>query len=324
MALPIGHEVCFDFLRGRKKDHAPNQCSMCSNYGHLSKCCPEIKCYYCGKYGHSRKMCLNLYLHRVLKYQKNMEQIKKQMDAKLKFCKNEVYSSYDPITQAGLVQLGWKKDLKVDHPVDVSFMSVNCGKNEYSSLKFSNASFAIEPKVCPNNKQIVNDGAKIYNILDEKVANKSKLKEEEKTYKSCDNFPLHGTEAEYSNEGDNYETKKIKEDKYGGKHNKKAKRYDKKDNYERYEDLSSDWEEVKDDERKKVKDCKKFEDKMMERYLIEGFKNILNPKMDKYENGYELDDEEEFEENEGKEESLDKHINDFFEKLMNNKGSCGH
>jgi len=35
---------------------------------------------------------------------------------------------------------------------------------------------------------------------------KSKLKEEGKTYKSCDNFPLHGTEAEYSNEGDNYET----------------------------------------------------------------------------------------------------------------------
>ena len=86
-----------------------------------------------------------------------MEQIKKQMDAKLKFCKNEVYSSYDPITQAGLVQFGWKKELKVDHPVDVSFMSVNCRKNEYSSLKFSNASFAIEPKVCPNKKQIIND-----------------------------------------------------------------------------------------------------------------------------------------------------------------------
>ena len=29
------------------------------------------------------------------------------MDAKLKYCKNEVYSSYDPITQAGLVQIGW-------------------------------------------------------------------------------------------------------------------------------------------------------------------------------------------------------------------------
>ncbi len=75
MALPICHEVYFDFLRGKKKDH-PNQCSMCSNYGHLSKFCPEIKCYYCGKYGHSRKMSLNIYLHRVLKYQKNMEQIK--------------------------------------------------------------------------------------------------------------------------------------------------------------------------------------------------------------------------------------------------------
>ena len=35
---------------------------------------------------------------------------------------------------------------------------------------------------------------------------------------------------------------------------------------------------------------------MMERYLIEGFKNILNPKMDKYGYGYELDDEEEYEE----------------------------
>ena len=62
-----------------------------------------------------------------------MERIKKQMDAKLKFYKNEVYSSYDPITQAGLIKFGWKKELKVDHPVDVSFMSINCGKNEFSS-----------------------------------------------------------------------------------------------------------------------------------------------------------------------------------------------
>ena len=84
--------------------------------------------------------------------------------------------------------------------------------------------------------------------------------------------------------------------------------------------MSSDWEEVKDDEREKVKDFKKFKGKMMERNLIEGFKNILNPKMDKYGYGYELDDEE----NEKKEESLDEHINAFFEKLMNNKGSCGH
>ena len=66
-------------------------------------------------------------------------------------------------------------------------------------------------------KQIINDSAKVYNILDEKVVNKSKLKEEEKTYKSCDNFHLNGTEAEYSNEGDNFETNKIKEDKYGSK-----------------------------------------------------------------------------------------------------------
>ena len=304
MALPIGHEVCFDFLRGRKKDHAPNQCSMCSNYGHLSKCCPEIKCYYCGKYGHSRKMCLNLYLHRVLKYQKNMEQIKKQMDAKLKFCKNEVYSSYEPITQAGLVQIGWKKKLKVDHPVDVSFMSVNCGKNEYSSLKFSNASFAIEPKVCPNKKQIINDGAKVYNILNEKVANKSKLKEEGKTYKSCDNFHLHGTEAEHSNEGDNYETIKIKEDKFGSKKNKESKRDDKKEIYERYEDLSSDWEEIKEAEY-----YIKLKEKAARRNLLKGF----NPKKDNYKRGYELDDEEEYEEeSEEEEKSVDEDISTLF------------
>ena len=324
MAPPIGHEVCNDFSSGRKKDHAPNQCSMCSKYGHLSKCCPEIKCYYCGKYGHSRKMCLNLYLHRVLKNQKDLQKMKMQMDAKLKFCKNEVYSPHNPITQAGLVLYGWKKKLKVDHPVDVSFMSVNCGKNKFSSLKFSNASFAIEPKDCPDKKDVINDGAKVYNIFAEKVANKSKLKEEEKTYKSCDNFHLHGTEAEYSNEGVNYETKKIKEDNYGGKYNKKAKKYDKKVNYERYEDLSSEWEEVEDDEIEEVKDFKKFKDKMMESYLTEGFKSIFNPNINKYENGYELDDEEKCEENEEKEEPLDKHINDFFEKMMKNKGSCGH
>ena len=34
------------------------------------------------------------------------------MDAKLKFCKNEVYSPHNPFTQAGLVELGWKKELK--------------------------------------------------------------------------------------------------------------------------------------------------------------------------------------------------------------------
>ena len=33
-------------------------------------------------------------------------------------------------------------------------------------------------------------------ILVEKVSNKSKLKEEGKKYKSCDNFHLHGKEAE--------------------------------------------------------------------------------------------------------------------------------
>jgi hypothetical protein len=58
---------------------------------------------------------------------------------------------------------------------------------------------------------------------------------------------------------------------------------------------------------------------MMERYLIEGFKKILIPKME-----IELYYEEEFEENEEKEESLDKHLSVFFEEMMNYKESCGH
>ena len=62
------------------------------------------------QYGHSRKMCLNLYPYRVLKYQNNMERIKKQMDTKLKFCKNEVYSSYDPITQADWFNMVGRKN----------------------------------------------------------------------------------------------------------------------------------------------------------------------------------------------------------------------
>ena len=57
--------------------------------------------------------------------------------------------------------------------------------------------------------------------------------------------------------------------------------------------MSNDREEVKDDEIEQVKD---FKGKMMKRYLIEGFKKILNTKIDKYKNGYDLDDEEEFEE----------------------------
>ena len=73
--------------------------------------------------------------------------MKMQMDAKLKFCKNEVYSPHIPITQAGLVLYGWKKKLKVDHPVDVSFMSVNCGKNEYSSLKLVMHLLQLNPKI---------------------------------------------------------------------------------------------------------------------------------------------------------------------------------
>ena len=52
---------------------------------------------------------------------------------------------------------------------------------------------------------------------------------------------------------------------------------------------------------------------MMERYLIEGFKNILNPKMDKYGYGYELDDEEEYEEESDEEEkSVDEDISTLF------------
>ena len=47
---------------------------------------------------------------------------------------------------------------------------------------------------------------------------------------------------------------------------------------------------------------------MMERNLIEGFKNILNLKMDKYGYEYEFDDEEEFEEGEEKEKSVDEDI----------------
>ena len=124
-------------------------------------------------------------------------------------------------------------------------------------------------------------------ILVEKVANKSKLKEEGKKYKSCDNFHLHGTEAEHSNEGDNYETKKIKEDKYGSKKNKESKRDDKKEIYERYEDLSSDWEEIKEAEY-----YIKLKEKAARRNLLKGF----NPKKDNYKRGYELDDEEEYEE----------------------------
>jgi len=295
MAPPIGHEVCNDFSSGRKKDHAPNQCSMCSKYGHLSKCCPEIKCYYCGKYGHSRKMCLNLYLHRVLKYQKNMEKVRMQMDAKLKFCKNEVYSPHNPITHAGLVQFGWKKKLKVDHPVDVSFMSVNCGKNEFSSLKFSNASFAIEPKDCPDKKETINDGGKDNNIIYEKIVSKDMSKKVKKTYKSCDNL----TDDENSVEGDNYKiANKIKQGKYGGKNIGKTKRYDKKEKYERYEDLSSDWEEVKDD-----KGLDKLKEKMTKRYVKEGINKVLNPKIDKNKLfDFYLDDEDELEEESEEEE----------------------
>jgi len=191
-----------------------------------------------------------------------MEKIRMQMDAKLKFCKNEVYSPHNPITHAGLVQFGWKKKLKVDHPVDISFMSVNCGKNEFSSLKFSNASFAIEPKDCPDKKETINDGGKDNNIIHEKIVSKDMSKKVKKTYKSCDNL----TDDENSVEGDNFKiANKIKQGKYGGKNIGKTKRYDKKEKYERYEDLSSDWEEVKDD-----KGLDKLKEKMTKRYVKEG------------------------------------------------------
>ena len=140
--------------------------------------------------------------------------------------------------------------------------------------------------------------------MNEKVANKNKLKEEGKTYKSCDNFPLHGTEAKYSNEGDNYETKKIKEDKYGSKKNKESKRDDKKEIYERYEDLSSDWEEIKEAEY-----YIKLKEKAARRNLLKGF----NPKKDNHKRGYELDDEEEYEEeSEEEEKSVDEDISTLF------------
>ena len=41
---------------------------------------------------------------------------------------------------------------------------------EFSSLKFNNESFAIEPKDCLDKKDIINDGGKVNNILNKKVA----------------------------------------------------------------------------------------------------------------------------------------------------------
>ena len=110
--------------------------------------------------------------------------------------------------------------------------------------------------------------------------------------------------------------KPKKKKKYGSKKNKESKRDDKKEIYERYEDLNSDWEEIKE-----AKYYIKLKEKTERRNLLKGF----NPKKDNYERGYELDDEEEYEEeSEEEEKSMEKHINDFFEKMMKNKGSCGH
>ena len=79
-----------------------------------------------------------------------------------------------------MFQFGWKKILKVDKPVDIFFKSINWGKNEFISLKFSNISLAIEYKDCPQ-KKINNNGGKVNNILFEKVASKSRSKKIKKT-----------------------------------------------------------------------------------------------------------------------------------------------
>jgi len=86
-----------------------------------------------------------------------------------------------------------------------------------------------------------------------------------------------------------------------------------------------------------VKDFDKFKENFMKRCIKEEFKKLLYPKIDKYKNGYNLDDEEEFEEEyEEKEESEDEKISakekgrknevsyDFLKKMMKNKRSCGH
>ena len=69
-----------------------------------------------------------------------------------------------------------------------------------------------------------------------------------------------------------------------------------KEIYERYEDLNCDWEEEKEnDETGVIKNFDKFKEKAARRYLLEGYKKILNPEISKYEKRYELDDEEECE-----------------------------
>ena len=88
------------------------------------------------------------------------------------------------------------------------------------------------------------------------------------------------------------------------KKNKESKRDDKKEIYERYEDLSSDWEEIKE-----AKYYIKLKEKAARRNLLKGF----NPKKDNYKRGYELDDEEEYEEeSEEEEKSVDEDISTLF------------
>ena len=71
----------------------------------------------------------------------------------------------------------------------------------------------------------------------------------------------------------------------------------------------------------------------MKRCIKEEFKKILNPKIDKYKHGYELDDDEDVEEEyEEKEESEKEEMSaeesevscDFLKKMMKSKRSCGH
>ena len=47
------------------------------------------------------------------------------------------------------------------------------------------------------------------------------------------------------------------------------------ENYERYEDLSIDWEEEEDDLMGEVKDFNKFKEKFMKRCIKEEFKKLL-------------------------------------------------
>ena len=68
----------------------------------------------CGKYGHSRKMCLNLYYIGFLNIKRIWKKLKSNWMQSLNFVRMKFIPSYKPFTQAGLVQFGWKKKLKVE------------------------------------------------------------------------------------------------------------------------------------------------------------------------------------------------------------------